>query len=301
MPTFELEMSLRRQGLSVVAGVDEVGRGSLAGPLVAAAVILPPALLTGNQGSLPSWLDLVDDSKKLTPLQRKTALEQIEAHAVSIGVGMTTPREIDSRGIVGATKWAMRRAISNLRLMPLCLLIDFQPLPEAGVPFHAVAHGDRLSYSIAAASIVAKVTRDGMMEEADNLHSGYEFSRHKGYATREHLRLLALHGPSPIHRRCFAPVRHAPAAPRGAHGGGCRDRGSRLGMPTARSRLGALGEGVAGEYLEAKGYEIVATNYRCQWGEVDIIARDGDCLAFVEVRTRRSQEFGAPEESLSSQ
>ena len=193
----------------MVAGVDEVGRGSLAGPLVAAAVILPPALLTENQGSLPSWLDLVDDSKKLTRLQRETALEQIKAHAVSIGVGMTTPREIDSRGIVGATKWAMRRAISNLPLMPLCLLIDFLPLPECGVPYHAVAHGDGLSYSIAAASIVAKVTRDRIMEEVDTVHSGYEFSRNRGYATPEHLRLLARQGPCAIHRHCFAPVRHA--------------------------------------------------------------------------------------------
>ena len=207
MPNFDLERGLRQQGLSLVAGVDEAGRGCLAGPVVAAAVILPPELLTTDEASLPTWLSLVDDSKKLTRLQRQTALEQIEAHAIGIGVGSASPREIDSRGIVGATRWAMRRAIPNLPLIPLCLLIDFVRLPECGMPFQSVTHGDARSYSIAAASIVAKVTRDSIMEEADVTYPGYGFFRHKGYPTPQHLSLLALQGPSPIHRLSFGPLR----------------------------------------------------------------------------------------------
>ena len=206
MPTFDLEMGLLRQGFFSVAGVDEAGRGPLAGPVMAAAVILAPRLALPEEAP-PPWLDLVDDSKKLTPIQRRRALASIEANAAAIGLGTATPKEIDAAGIAEATRWAMRRAIDSLPLKPSYLLIDFVKLPECCIPFHALAHGDSLSYSIAAASIVAKVTRDRLMESEDAVYPGYGFSHHKGYATSQHLNLLALHGPTPIHRRSFSPLR----------------------------------------------------------------------------------------------
>lgn len=204
MPTLDLEMGLHRRGYSLIAGIDEAGRGPLAGPVVAAAVMLP------LPQSETDWLSLVDDSKVLTPLQRQRALVIIEANATAIGVGMATPNEIDSMGIGEATKRAMLQAVNSLPLRPSYLLIDFVKLPECTIPFHSFAHGDSISYSIAAASIVAKVTRDRLMEEADNRYPGYGFSRHKGYPTAQHRHLLALKGPCPIHRRSFRPLRAQP-------------------------------------------------------------------------------------------
>ena len=207
MPTLDLETSLQRQGFSLVAGVDEAGRGPLAGPVVAAAVILPSHLTFLQQASLPTWLGSVNDSKKLTPAQRRNALEHIRAHAAGIGLGMATPHEIDSQGIAPATRWAMRRAVEDLPSRPSYLLIDYVKLHECGIPFQAPVRGDSLSFSIAAASVVAKVTRDRLMEEADAQYPGYDFSRHKGYPTPQHLHRLSLLGPSPIHRHSFGPVR----------------------------------------------------------------------------------------------
>ena len=208
MPTFDLERRFYGQGFSLVAGVDEAGRGPLAGPVVAAAVVLPSDLFARNRGTSPLWLSLVDDSKALSPQQRKAALEHIELHASAIGVGIASSSEIDTEGIVPANRQAMRRAVEALPLTPAYLIIDFMDLSECGIPFHAEVHGDSVSYSIAAASIVAKVTRDRMMEEADLLYPGYGFARHKGYATREHRRRLALLGASPIHRRSFTLLRN---------------------------------------------------------------------------------------------
>jgi ribonuclease HII len=170
-------------------------------------VIFPRDQILREGEPPPSWLDLVDDSKVLTALQRARALEQIRAHARAIGMGVATSWEIDRLGISPATRCAMRRAVEALSLRPSYLLIDFVQLWECGIPFHARAHGDSFSYSIAAASIVAKVNRDRMMEEADSLYPGYEFSRHKGYGTARHMELLARRGPSPIHRRSFSPLR----------------------------------------------------------------------------------------------
>mgnify|MGYP001327474222 CR=1 FL=1 len=201
MPNLDLELSLHSRGYSLIAGIDEAGRGPLAGPVVAAAVVLP---LPQDE---PGWLKLVDDSKTLTPLQRRKALSRIETNAIAIGVGISNSSEIDSVGIGEATKRAMIQAINNLPIRPSYLLIDFVKLPEIAIPFHSFAHGDSISYSIAAASIVAKVTRDRLMDEADHIYPGYEFSRNKGYPTAQHLRLLNIQGPCPIHRRSFRPLR----------------------------------------------------------------------------------------------
>ena len=210
MPTLDVEQQLYRQGHTLVAGVDEVGRGPLAGPVVAGAVILPPNL----EPSTP-WLQHVDDSKRLTPRQREVALEYILKNALAIGTGQTEAHEIDTLGILKANKMAMLRSIEALPYRPQYLLIDFLSLEESELPFWALPGGDSCCYSIAAASIVAKVARDRLLVEADNLYPGYGFRHHKGYGTAEHLRLLKRLGPSPIHRLSFSPVRLAQQARKG--------------------------------------------------------------------------------------
>jgi ribonuclease HII len=202
MPDFELEWQARLQGGHLVAGVDEAGRGPLAGPVVAAAVILPPDL-----SGLEPWLRLVNDSKRLSSLQREKALEMILRHAVAVGVGQQSPEQVDNLGILPATITSMLQAVSALSSVPDHLLLDFVPIKTCPWPFQAVVRGDSLSYSIAAASIVAKVTRDRLMEQADPVYPGYCFARNKGYPTVEHLAQLQALGPCPIHRRSFAPVR----------------------------------------------------------------------------------------------
>ena len=187
-----------------MAGVDEAGRGPLAGPVVAAAVILP-AELSGRE----PWLDLLDDSKRLSPAQRETAVAALGRHALAVGVGQAGPGEIDLIGIGRATITAMLRAVAALSLEPGYLLLDYVPLRECRYPFEAIVRGDGQSYSIAAASNVAKVTRDQWMREADTRYPGYSFDQNKGYPTPRHLDRLQALGPCAIHRRSFAPVRHA--------------------------------------------------------------------------------------------
>lgn len=199
-PTFVWEGELWREGLRLVAGVDEAGRGPLAGPVMAAAVVFPPCF------SAP-WLAQVDDSKRLSPSRRKALLPLIRANALAVGVGMASPEEIDTLGIVPATRLAMERALVALGVHPQAILVDAVPLEIKGVRCIPLVHGDRLSLSVAAASIVAKVERDALMEALDAYYPGYGFRRHKGYPTPQHLLALRHLGPSPIHRRSFAPVR----------------------------------------------------------------------------------------------
>lgn len=199
-PSYEEEATLLAQGYSMVAGLDEVGRGPLAGPVVAGVAVLPPNL-SG------SWVGMVRDSKQMTPAQREHVLPYLRESALALEVGISSSQEIDDLGIVGATRLAMKRALDGLALTPQFLLLDAFPLPGVAIPQKPIVHGDALCLSIAAASVVAKVTRDRIMEEQDALFPSYGFARHKGYATREHLRNLRDHGPCPIHRRSFAPVR----------------------------------------------------------------------------------------------
>ena len=199
-PSYEEEATLLAQGYSMVAGLDEVGRGPLAGPVVAGVAVLPPNL----NGS---WVRLVRDSKQMTPAQREHVLPYLRESAMALEVGISLSQEIDDLGIVGATQLAMKRALDGLALTPQFLLLDAFPLPGVAIPQKPIVHGDALCLSIAAASVVAKVTRDRIMEEQDALFPSYGFARHKGYATREHLRNLRDHGPCPIHRHSFAPVR----------------------------------------------------------------------------------------------
>ena len=204
MPDLSLESGLLRRGVRFVAGVDEAGRGPLAGPVVAAAVILPPGL-TGSE----TWLQFLDDSKRLSHARRERAVDVVHRHALAVGVGMVGPEEIDDIGIGRAALAAMLQAVGQLALEPGHLLLDFIHVRECPYNYETIVRGDSRSYSIAAASNVAKVTRDRLMVEADETYPGYNFARHKGYPTKVHFERLNELGPCPIHRRSFAPVAQA--------------------------------------------------------------------------------------------
>jgi len=211
-PSFNEENMLRAQGYQLIAGIDEVGRGALAGPVVAAAVILPGEI------NAP-WLEQVRDSKQLSPARRELLFECIRDLAVAVGIGMMHHEVIDEQGIVKATRLAMKLAVDRLSPPPQSLLIDFMRLPDVPLPQRGIPNGDELCLSIACASIVAKVTRDRLMRELDGTHPGYGLAQHKGYGTSMHLSCLYHLGPSPIHRQSFQPVRdmvQRPLSPRKA-------------------------------------------------------------------------------------
>ncbi|BBM70811.1 ribonuclease HII [Rhodothermus marinus] len=188
------EVRCWQQGYRWVAGVDEVGRGCLAGPVVAAAVILPPHV----------QLDGVRDSKQLRPEVREKLAERIRAQALAIGIGMCTPEEIDRLNILNAALEAMRRAVANLELTPDYLLIDGNRcFSDPPCPAETIVKGDRRSLLIAAASIIAKTTRDALMQQLHEEFPVYGWDRNVGYPTRTHYEALARYGPSPYHRRSF--------------------------------------------------------------------------------------------------
>lgn len=194
MPSYDLERRHWAAGRRYVAGLDEAGRGCLAGPVVAAAVVLPPdARLAG-----------LDDSKRLSPERRAALHARIYGEALAVGVGQCTPAEVDRLNVLRAALEAMRRAVADLALPPDVLLVDGnQPLAAPPCPQETVVRGDARCFSIAAASVVAKVTRDRLMVELDEAYPHYGWARHKGYPTVEHYDALAAHGPSPHHRRSF--------------------------------------------------------------------------------------------------
>ena len=210
MPDLSMELALWQRGVAPVAGADEAGRGPLAGPVVAAAVILPPDLDGAEE-----WLRLFDDSKRLSPDRRELAFQAVRENALSWAVAAIEPAEIDCIGIGVASLQAMLRAADALSVRPAHLLLDYIPVRQCPYPYDAVVKGDRRSYSIAAASNVAKVTRDRMMADYEQTYPGYGFARHKGYATAFHLARLREIGPCEIHRQSFAPVARArrPAQP----------------------------------------------------------------------------------------
>ncbi len=200
IPSFAEERILEAQGYRYIAGIDEVGRGALAGPVVAAAVILPRRI------DAP-WLSLVKDSKQLRPDRRELLFHHIHKIAVAVGIGLASREVVDAQGIIKATQLAMKLAVDQLSPPPESLLIDYMRLPEVSLPQKGIKYGDALCFSIACASIIAKVTRDHLMMELDRAYPGYGLAHHKGYGTREHLACLCRLGPSPIHRQSFKPVR----------------------------------------------------------------------------------------------
>ncbi|TGE32823.1 ribonuclease HII [Desulfosporosinus sp. Sb-LF] len=196
------EKKLWEQGFLLLAGIDEAGRGPLAGPVVAAACILPAKFdLAG-----------LNDSKMLTESKREKLYTQIQAQAIDYAIGSAEPAEIDALNILEATKLAMKRAIEGLKVRPHYLLIDALKLPDVHLPQLALIGGDHLSATIAAASILAKVTRDRLMVELHTLYPEYTFSKNKGYGTSEHMQVLRRLGPCPLHRKSFAPVKQQASA-----------------------------------------------------------------------------------------
>jgi ribonuclease HII len=193
----QVERDFWRRGMEHVAGVDEVGVGPLAGPLVAAAVILPREVAVRG----------IDDSKRLGPPTRTRLAEEIRRCALAVGVGIVSVEEVDRLNVHRASAEAMRRAVLLLPTVPQQLLVDARVIPGVDLPQMSIIKGDARSYSIAAASIIAKVTRDALMRDLDAQYPAYGFGKHMGYGTRDHLLALERYGPSPVHRRSFLVVR----------------------------------------------------------------------------------------------
>jgi ribonuclease HII len=195
-PTFHHERQLISRGYRVIAGVDEVGCGALAGPVYAAAVILP----------LDSRLSLIRDSKQLSPAQRISLFEAFQKKNIQWGLGIATHQEVDKLNVRQAGLLAMRHAIEALAVKADAVISDAFSIPDLDVPCIPIIRGDRLVKSVAAASIVAKVERDTFMQKMDETYPGYGFAQHKGYGTKQHQKALALLGPSPIHRKTFLAI-----------------------------------------------------------------------------------------------
>ena len=263
--SFDLEAAASCGG--TVAGMDEAGRGPLAGPVVAACVIMPPG----------DPVDGVNDSKKLTAARREKLYPLILEKALAVGVGRAERDEIDRVNILEATKAAMRRAFGSMGTAPDLLLVDAVEGLGLPVETRAIIRGDGTSYTIAAASIVAKVTRDRLMDEMDRLYPGYGFAGNKGYGTAEHIDALRRLGPCREHRSAFVATALSPT----------------------RQDKGRAGEDMAEKLLMAEGMEVLERNWRCPAGELDIVAREGGTLAFVEVKYRESARYGAPREAVN--
>jgi ribonuclease HII len=193
----QVERELWSAGLTLVAGVDEVGVGPLAGPVVAAAVIVPPDLRVRG----------VDDSKRLSARRREELAHELHAHAGGVGIGVVEVADVDRLNVYRAALEAMRRAVLALPVQPQHIVVDARRIPGLDVPQTPLVKGDTRSYSVAAASIVAKVARDRLMCDLDAVYPAYGFRRNMGYGTADHLAAIERFGPSPVHRRSFAPVR----------------------------------------------------------------------------------------------
>ena len=255
--------------LEITAGVDEAGRGPLAGPVVAAAVILPE-----NHGIVG-----LADSKKISPKKREKLFDEIKAVA-EVGVGIVSHKKIDRINILQGTYQAMRQALESLVRKPDKALIDGFALPDQSVKNEGIIDGDNKVQSISAASIIAKVTRDRIMKDVAPIFPEFYFEKHKGYGTKQHMEALKEFKATPIHRKSFAPVK--------------------ANLPTmewlkSSRKIGRLGEQmVALQYLN-KGYKIIAMNKSCShYGELDIISEKNGELVFVEVKTATKDQMGGP-------
>ena len=269
--SLKFEQNLWNQGKTTVAGIDEAGRGPLAGPVIAAAVVF-------EKGEI---IEGINDSKRLSPKKRELLYDKIMKKAKAVSIGQVESQEIDRINILNATHKAMRQAVGRLKLKVEHLLVDGRPIPDKIYPQTAIVGGDRSCYSVAAASIVAKVYRDRLMVEYDSVFPGYGFARHKGYGTKKHREAIIKLKPCPIHRMTFSCVKEHLLDVK--HTKNMRD-------------LGRYGENIAAFYLYKKGYRILERNFRLgAYGELDIITRKDEQLCFVEVKTQRHLVFGPPE------
>ncbi len=252
-----------------LCGVDEAGRGPLAGPVVAGAVILPR----------DCEILYLNDSKKLSEKRRDALFLEIQEKAVAWNVGIVSPEVIDKINILQATYEAMRQAVRGLKVAPDLLLNDAVTIPDLDISQVPIIKGDAKSVSIAAASILAKVTRDHMMAQYDVLFPEYGFAKHKGYGTAAHIAAIGEYGACPIHRRTFME----------------KFTGEKAGN---RRQVGAEYEQMAAEYLEKKGYEILDRNWKNPFGELDLVARTGGVVVYCEIKYRGSGRYGTPLEAV---
>ena len=273
MRDYETEAVRSAGGQGLICGIDEAGRGPLAGPVAAAAVILPEDLL----------LPYLNDSKKVTEKRREVLFAQIKEKALAWAVVMVPPDRIDEINILQATYEAMRTAVGQLAVRPDVLVNDAVTIPGMDILQVPVIKGDAKCISIAAASILAKVTRDTYMKEMDRKYPAYGFAGHKGYGTKAHCQAILEYGPCPIHRRSFLGRILA-----GQH----RAEGS-------RQETGRRGEEEAVRFLSKKGVKILERNFRDRNGEIDLIGEQDGVLLFIEVKYRGSQRFGTPEEAVT--
>ena len=267
----QYEQKYWQSGKKYLAGIDEAGRGPLAGPVVSAAVVLPQDI------ELPG----VKDSKKISEKKREVLYGNIQEKALSVGIGWSDVAEIDEKNILQATYQSMRQAVGNLHINPEILLVDGRKADIKHFQQESIIDGDAKSLSIAAASIIAKVTRDRMMRQFDIVFPEYGFAKHKGYGTKQHIEAIQKSKATPIHRKSFNPVSHH--LPNMAY--------------LQRNRLlGKLGEQLAACKMIRIGHEMVEMNYNVpKVGELDIISKDSDMLVFTEVKTQTGgQGWGEP-------
>ena len=317
----QFEQRLWGRGVQRVAGVDEAGRGCLAGPVVAAAVVLPA------DADLPG----LDDSKKLSARKREVLYDAVIAQAISTSIAQVDAPEIDRINILQASLKAMREAIGGLEVVPQHVLVDGHIRPGSALEETALVDGDARSLSIAAASVLAKVYRDRLMVEADETYPDYGFAGHKGYGSPDHMAALRLNGPCPLHRRSFAPVAELLGLSRSAayasfadgleaaHSPAELERMARFikeateDLPEEelralralyRKRLAALedvgrmGETRAEAFLLEAGYHVLERRYRGGGGEIDLIVRRDEECVFVEVKTSQQGDGYRPEERV---
>jgi len=261
MNLHEFDEKYRKLGDNLIAGIDEAGRGPLAGPVVASAIILPKDI----------ELEEVKDSKKLTKKKRDLLFVEIQKKAIAIGVGIVHEREIEKLNILGATTSAMKKAIGHLSIKPDILLIDGPHIKIPHIKYENIINGDSLSLSIASASIIAKVTRDKIMTQYDKVFPEYGFANHKGYGTKKHLEAIKEHKATHIHRKSFKPIsEHLPD----------------FKHYNQTSKIGQLGERLAASGLVKLGFEILEMNFNVpKIGELDIVHRENGELVISEVKT----------------
>lgn len=261
MNLLEFDNVYRKQDYKYLVGLDEAGRGPLAGPVVSCAVILPENV----------EIEGVNDSKKLSEKKRLKLYDEINEIALGIGIGIVHEREIEKLNILGATVLSMKQAIGKLQIKPEILLIDGPHIQIPHYKYENIINGDALSLSIASASIIAKVTRDRIMIQYDKIFPEYGFANHKGYGTKKHLDSIRKNKATPIHRKNFKPVsEHLPT----------------IGHYKQTRKIGELGEKFAASSLVKLGCEILDLNFNVpKVGELDIVHRENGEIVISEVKT----------------
>lgn len=268
----ERELLSAQNGM-IICGVDEAGRGPLAGPVYAAAVILPPEII----------IEGLNDSKKLSEKKREKLFDIIISKSLSYGIASASETEIDEMNILNATFLAMNRAIGRLKIKPDIALIDGNR--SKGIKYNnkCIVGGDGKSASIAAASILAKVSRDRYMRELGKIYPEYYFEKHKGYGTKLHYEKIKEFGVSKVHRKTFLKK--------------CTDRGESA--IVSKKLLGRWGEEKAVDFLRKNKYSILGVNYYTRFGEIDIIAENKKYVIFIEVKLRINNNFGEAREFVN--